>query len=99
MPSTNGASNLARNSPPGCFRSWRGKRMPREAMPRRPDLCAISTNCEARSNGVRGIKGILFDKDGTLVDFQATWFAIGDLMALKAADGDRDRANTLLEAA
>ena len=24
------------------------------------------------------IKGILFDKDGTLVDFQATWFAIGD---------------------
>jgi phosphoglycolate phosphatase len=48
---------------------------------------------------VRGIKGILFDKDGTLVDFQATWFAIGDLMALKAAGGDRDKANALLEAA
>ncbi len=45
------------------------------------------------------IKGILFDKDGTLVDFQATWFAIGDFMALKAADGDRDRADRLMEAA
>lgn len=45
------------------------------------------------------IKGILFDKDGTLVDFQATWFAIGDLMALEAATGDRERANQLLAAA
>ena len=45
------------------------------------------------------IKGILFDKDGTLVDFQATWFAIGDLLALKAAGGDRARADALMEAA
>jgi phosphoglycolate phosphatase len=45
------------------------------------------------------IKGILFDKDGTLVDFQATWFAIGDLLALQAAGGDRARANALMEAA
>ncbi|MEO3998024.1 HAD family hydrolase [Mesorhizobium sp. CAU 1732] len=45
------------------------------------------------------IKGILFDKDGTLVDFHATWFAIGDILALRAADGDRDRANDLLDAA
>jgi phosphoglycolate phosphatase len=43
-----------------------------------------------------GIKGILFDKDGTLVDFQATWFAIGDLMALEAAAGDRTEANSLM---
>jgi len=42
------------------------------------------------------IKGILFDKDGTLVDFQATWFAIGDVLALDAAGGDRERANWLL---
>ena len=48
---------------------------------------------------MRGIKGILFDKDGTLVDFEATWFAIGDLMALKAADGDRSRADALMDAA
>jgi phosphoglycolate phosphatase len=45
------------------------------------------------------IKGILFDKDGTLVDFQATWFAIGDLMALQAAGGDRAKADALMEAA
>ncbi len=42
------------------------------------------------------IKGILFDKDGTLVDFQKTWFAVGDLMALQAADGDRQRADALM---
>ncbi|MHA6644366.1 HAD family hydrolase [Mesorhizobium sp. A623] len=46
-----------------------------------------------------GIKGILFDKDGTLVDFQATWFAIGDLMALDAAGGNRDEADRLMQAA
>jgi phosphoglycolate phosphatase len=48
---------------------------------------------------LRGIKGILFDKDGTLIDFQATWFAIGDLLALQAACGDRARADDLLAAA
>jgi phosphoglycolate phosphatase len=45
------------------------------------------------------IKGILFDKDGTLVDFEATWFAIGDLLALQAARGDRVRADALMEQA
>ncbi|MBB3709502.1 phosphoglycolate phosphatase [Aminobacter aminovorans] len=48
---------------------------------------------------LRGIKGILFDKDGTLVDFQATWFAIGEMMALKAADGDQAQATALMKAA
>lgn len=47
----------------------------------------------------RAIRGVLFDKDGTLVDFQETWFAIGDLMALRAADGDRSKADHLLAAA
>ena len=42
------------------------------------------------------IKGILFDKDGTLIDFQATWFAIADRMALRVAKGDRAGANALL---
>jgi phosphoglycolate phosphatase len=45
------------------------------------------------------IKGILFDKDGTLVDFEATWFAIGDLLALQAARGDRGKADALMEQA
>lgn len=42
------------------------------------------------------IKGILFDKDGTLVDFQQTWYALADLMALHAADGNRARADALM---
>jgi phosphoglycolate phosphatase len=42
------------------------------------------------------IKGILFDKDGTLVDFDRTWFAAADLMALKAAGGSRSDADRLL---
>lgn len=45
------------------------------------------------------IKGVLFDKDGTLVDFQATWHAIGDTMALEAAGGDRDKADALMDMA
>jgi phosphoglycolate phosphatase len=48
---------------------------------------------------LQGIRGILFDKDGTLIDFQATWFAIGDRMALEAAGGDRAAADALLVAA
>jgi phosphoglycolate phosphatase len=43
-----------------------------------------------------GIKGILFDKDGTLIDFDRTWFEVADLMALKAASGSRSRADHLL---
>jgi len=42
------------------------------------------------------IKGILFDKDGTLVDFDRTWFSIGDMLALQAAGGDRLKADRLM---
>lgn len=45
------------------------------------------------------IKAILFDKDGTLIDFEKTWLAIGERMAMKAADGDPARAEVLLEKA
>lgn len=50
------------------------------------------------ARGVRrlGIRGILFDKDGTLVDFGATWFAVGQMMALRAAGGDEAMAERLL---
>lgn len=44
------------------------------------------------------IKGILFDKDGTLVDFDKTWFSVADQMALEVAGGDRMHANRLMEA-
>lgn len=43
------------------------------------------------------IRGILFDKDGTLVDFEATWAALARRMALLAAEGDAARADFLLE--
>lgn len=42
------------------------------------------------------IRGILFDKDGTLVDFDRTWFQIGDMLALEAAGGDRIKADLLM---
>jgi phosphoglycolate phosphatase len=45
------------------------------------------------------IKGILFDKDGTLIDFDATWLGVADFMAMEAAGGDRRKADGLLEAA
>lgn len=52
--------------------------------------------CKKGHDELATIKGVLFDKDGTLVDFQRTWYAIGDMMALEAADGDRQRANALM---
>ena len=45
------------------------------------------------------IKGILFDKDGTLVDFHTTWSAVAELMAMEASGGDAQRAGLLLQAA
>ncbi len=68
-------------------------------MPRRRGWSRISTACAGRADPLAAIKGILFDKDGTLVDFQATWFAIGDLLALDAAGGDRARADALMTVA
>lgn len=56
-------------------------------------------HCGPRGEQLSTIRGVLFDKDGTLVDFQATWFAIGREMALQAADGDPERANALLDLA
>jgi phosphoglycolate phosphatase len=42
-------------------------------------------------------KAILFDKDGTLVDFNGTWLALYEKLALEAADGDSAEAARLLE--
>ncbi|SFE45483.1 phosphoglycolate phosphatase [Sulfitobacter brevis] len=38
------------------------------------------------------IKGLLFDKDGTLFDFAATWEAWAQAFLLRLADGDRVKA-------
>lgn len=42
-------------------------------------------------------KGLLFDKDGTLLDFHATWTPVYDRVAQELAAGDADLARSLLE--
>lgn len=42
------------------------------------------------------IAGILFDKDGTLLDFDKSWAPVNRRLALMAADGDVDLADRLL---
>lgn len=44
------------------------------------------------------IAGILFDKDGTLLDFDASWGPVNRKVALMAADGDQALADRLLTA-
>ncbi|MEO5805410.1 HAD family hydrolase [Devosia sp.] len=46
---------------------------------------------------IAAIKGILFDKDGTLVDFNRTWFEIIMALARKASSGDESLARTLVQ--
>lgn len=45
------------------------------------------------------IRGILFDKDGTLIDFPATWEPVLRALSLEFAKGDRGRADELMAAA
>ena len=42
------------------------------------------------------MRGILFDKDGTLLDFEKTWSPVLKRLALEAARGDETRATELL---
>jgi phosphoglycolate phosphatase len=44
------------------------------------------------------IRGVLFDKDGTLLDYEKTWLPINHKVALAAAGGDRALADKLLRA-
>lgn len=50
------------------------------------------------SNSKQNIRAILFDKDGTLVDFNKTWFAIALELARRSASGDNILAKNLLDA-
>jgi phosphoglycolate phosphatase len=45
----------------------------------------------------KAIKAILFDKDGTLVDFNGTWFSLYETLATEVAGHVRDTAAALLE--
>jgi phosphoglycolate phosphatase len=44
------------------------------------------------------IEGILFDKDGTLFEFEATWVAWSNALIARLSDGDAARAAALAEA-
>lgn len=44
------------------------------------------------------IRGLLFDKDGTLLDFNRTWFDVVMRLALITSDGDAEAARRLVEA-
>jgi phosphoglycolate phosphatase len=46
----------------------------------------------------QSIKGIVFDKDGTLFDFHKTWIAAAQEAAALASGGDRELAEVLLAA-
>jgi phosphoglycolate phosphatase len=56
---------------------------------------ATTFRAPAREGTVR-IRGILFDKDGTLLDFHATWMPLNHDVALFAAGGDEQLARKLL---
>ena len=47
---------------------------------------------------LKAIRAILFDKDGTLIDFDRTWFSVSWALARRSAAGDENRARTLLDA-
>ena len=44
----------------------------------------------------RAIRGLLFDKDGTLLDYAATWMTANRVAALAAAGGDQELSERLL---
>lgn len=47
---------------------------------------------------LKTIRAVLFDKDGTLIDFDRTWFSVSWALAQRAAEGDEARARRLLDA-
>ncbi len=51
---------------------------------------------ESVSQGPTSIRGVLFDKDGTLLDYAATWMGANRAAALEAAGGDAALSERLL---
>lgn len=50
----------------------------------------------SQSRRGRSIRGVLFDKDGTLIDFQQSWGPVMGLVADSIAGGDGDLADRLM---
>lgn len=48
------------------------------------------------SSGKKRVKAVLFDKDGTLVDFNETWHALYEKLALEVTGGNAKEAARLL---
>jgi phosphoglycolate phosphatase len=46
---------------------------------------------------MKNIKAILFDKDGTLIDFEATWGPVNQQIGLMASGGDEAKAKLILD--
>lgn len=55
-------------------------------------------NTVKRPFNANKIKGIVFDKDGTLLDFHATWVPRALAAVLAVADGDQGLASAMLQA-
>jgi phosphoglycolate phosphatase len=49
------------------------------------------------SGPAKAVKAVLFDKDGTLVDFNGTWHALYEKLALEISGGDEEHADRLLK--
>ena len=52
----------------------------------------------AQGSSPRRVRALLFDKDGTLLDFRATWLPAYEAAAAELAGGDSIRAGDLLAA-
>lgn len=58
----------------------------------------MNTDVKATGAEITEIKGILFDKDGTLFDYHQTWMPLNHKAAAVTARGDAELAHTLMVA-
>lgn len=49
-----------------------------------------------KTRGIKTTRGILFDKDGTLLEYYATWMPLNREASLKVASGNQDLADRLM---
>src|SRR5215218_5664039 len=69
---------------------------PRYLPTRRRTMTLANPHQAALRDRCAGIRGLLFDKDGTLLDYEASWGPVNRRAALLAAQGDSAFAGRLL---